>query len=56
MRNLRHVDQRLCVATGKDEIKGAPELDETRNSEADYRDKYRDELGGYYGGFMGPVR
>ena len=36
----------IFVARTKDEIKNAPEFDEQR-----YRDQdYRDELGGYYGG------
>ena len=38
-------EQKIYVNRTKDEIKDAPEFDETR-----YRDEqYRDELGGYYG-------
>ena len=38
-------EQKVFVALTKDQIKNAPEFDETR-----YRDQdYRDELGGYYG-------
>jgi hypothetical protein len=38
-------EQTVYVSRTKDEIKDAPEFDETR-----YRDEqYRDELGGYYG-------
>jgi hypothetical protein len=39
-------EQKVYVDRTKDEIKDAPEFDESR-----YRDmEYRDELGGYYGG------
>jgi len=38
-------DQRVFVDRTKDEIKGAPEFDETRFRETEYRE----ELGGYYG-------
>ena len=39
-------DEKVYVDRTKDEIKNAPEFDESR-----YRDmEYRDELGGYYGG------
>ena len=37
-------DERVFVDRTKDEIKNAPEFDETRYREADYRT----ELGGYY--------
>ena len=38
-------EEKVFVNRTKDEIKNAPEFDETR-----YRDEqYRDELGGYYG-------
>lgn len=38
-------DEKVYVDLTKDEIKNAPEFDESR-----YRDmEYRDELGGYYG-------
>jgi len=41
-----HEDEKVYVNRTKDEIKNAPEFDEQR-----YRDQdYRDELGGYYGG------
>jgi len=46
---IRDIDpdtETIFVARTKDEIKNAPEFDEQR-----YHDKeYRDELGGYYGG------
>jgi len=46
---IRDIDpdtETIFVARTKDEIKNAPEFDEQR-----YRDQdYRDELGGYYGG------
>jgi PRC-barrel domain protein len=39
-------DEKVYVDRTKDEIKNAPEFDESN-----YRDtQYRDELGGYYGG------
>jgi ribosomal 30S subunit maturation factor RimM len=44
-----HDDKRIFVDRTKDEIKNAPEFDESR-----YRDEqYRTELGGYYTGTMG---
>jgi hypothetical protein len=47
-------DEKVYVSLSKDEIKNAPEFDESR-----YRDEaYRDEIGGYYGanrGFDEPV-
>jgi hypothetical protein len=45
---IRHIDpdtESIFVQRTKDEIKGAPEFDENRYHDQDYRDK----LGGYYG-------
>jgi hypothetical protein len=41
-----HENETVFVDRSKDEIKDAPEFDETRYTS----DEYRDELGGYYGG------
>ena len=38
-------EEQIFVSLTKDQIKGAPELDETRYAD----DAYRSELGGYYG-------
>jgi hypothetical protein len=49
---LRDVDfdtETVFVNRTKDEIKNAPEYDETRYRETSYRDAYRTELGSYYG-------
>ena len=46
---IRDIDpdtETIFVARTKDEIKNAPEFDEQRYHDQDYRD----ELGGYYGG------
>jgi hypothetical protein len=40
-------DRKIYVSRAKDEIKSAPEFDETRYTDP----AYRDELGGYYGRF-----
>jgi hypothetical protein len=46
---IDHPDQRIFVDRTKDEIKNAPEFDESK-----FADKqYRTELGGYYTGTMG---
>ena len=46
IQTVDHDDEKVYVDRTKDEIKNAPEFDESN-----YRDtQYRDEVGGYYGG------
>jgi len=49
---IDHENETIYVSRTKDEIKNAPEFDESR-----YRDEaYRTELGGYYGSYFGTAR
>jgi hypothetical protein len=47
--HVDHDDRKVYVDRSKDQIKAAPELDETSHEDPTYRDK----LGGYYGGTYG---
>lgn len=48
--HVDHDDRKVYVDRTKDQIKAAPEYDETNHTDPAYRDK----LGGYYGGTYGP--
>ena len=45
IRDVDHDDEKIFVHRSKDEIKNAPEYDETMSTD----DEYRDRLGSYYG-------
>ena len=39
----------VFVNRTKDQIKNAPEYDEDKNQDVSYRDRYRGDVGSYYG-------
>ncbi len=49
--SVDHDEQKVFVRATKDEIKAAPEYNDGLFKD----DAYRNELGTYYGGFMGPT-
>ena len=42
-------EEQVFVNRTKDQIKNAPEYDEDKNQDVSYRDRYRGDVGSYYG-------